>query len=199
MNCPECKRDADKFTGTCKTCGQILGERGKCKVITRHSKTIEFMLKHIPIKSTILDLGNHNVLGQLLKEEGYRVRNTDFDLDVYPKRLREIKADVCTGFEILEHLIEPARVLRNIRANEIVISVPMKRVLEKTYWNPDDEYDQHYHEFEMFQFDKLLKHCNYEIICSEKWKSYSSVLGRIFYQQPKFYIVHAQKGESNEV
>jgi len=23
MNCPECKRDAGKFIGTCKTCGQI--------------------------------------------------------------------------------------------------------------------------------------------------------------------------------
>lgn len=151
------------------------------------------MLTHIPLESTILDLGCHNELGQLLKKEGYCIRYTDFDLDAYPQKLREIKSDVVTGFEILEHLLEPVQVLRNVRANEIVVSVPMKRMFEKTYWNEEDDYDQHYHEFETFQFDKLLRYCNYEIICSEKWKSYSSVLGRIIYQQPKFYIVHAQK------
>jgi len=151
------------------------------------------MLKHIPIKSTILDLGFRNDLSWLLEKGGYHVKNTNFDLDVYPKRLREIKSDVVTGFEILEHLIEPARVLRNIRANEIVVSVPMMRMFEKTYWNPGDKYDQHYHEFETYQFDKLFRHCNYKIIRCEKWKSYSSMLGRIFYPQPKFYIVHAKQ------
>jgi len=164
-------------------------------MILRHRKTVEFMLNNITIKSTILDLGVEGELSHLLTKEGYRVKNTDFNLDIYPERLRKIKSDVVTGFEILEHLLEPAPVLKNIRAKEIVVSVPMKRIFEKTYWNKEDEYDQHYHEFETFQFDKLLKYCNYQIICSEQWKSYSSILGRIIYQQPKFYIVHAIKGE----
>jgi len=169
------------------------------KTILRHRKTVEFMLANISRKTTILDLGVKGELAMLLINEGYKVKNTEFDLDVYPERLKEIKSDIVTGFEILEHLIEPAPVLRNIRANEIVVSVPMKRSFEKTYWNELDGYDQHFHEFEIFQFDKLLKYCNYEIIRSEQWKSYSSIIGRIVYQQPKFYIVHATKGLEVEI
>ena len=151
------------------------------------------MLENIPIKSTILDLGVEGELSRILSQAGYKVKNTDFDLDLYPERLQKIESDVVTGFEILEHLLEPAQVLKNITAKEIVVSVPLMRMFEKTYWNKEDQYDQHYHEFETFQFDKLLRYCNYEIICSDKWKSYSSVLGRMIYRQPKFYIVYARK------
>jgi len=151
------------------------------------------MLKHIDKSKSILDLGKSNILSRLLIKEGYNIRNTFFDLDEHPTQLYH---DVVTGFEILEHLIEPAQVLKHINCNEAVFSVPIPRLFEKTYWNWGDRYDQHFHEFHPMQFDKLLNHCGWEISNSEKWRSYSSFAGWLLLWEPKHYIVHI--GRRNE-
>lgn len=162
----------------------------------RHQQTIEFLQRHVEVGKSILDLGEASSLTVLMQDEGYFVFNTSFDLDRTPELISEYDADVVTGFQILEHLIEPAPVLKTINSRHLVVSVAMPRRLENLYWNTDDEHDQHYHEFHQCQFDKLLRHCGWQIIATELWKSHSSILGRVLYPQPKYYIVYAKREET---
>lgn len=150
------------------------------------------MLKHIPLSKNILDLGKANNLTALMEDEGYNCINTTFDLDRTPELLSGFSAEIVVGFEILEHLIEPAPVLKAINTRHIVMSVPMPRRFEKLNWQ-EDEQCQHYHEFHVCQFNKLLRHCSWRIIATELWKSHSSYLGYLVYPQPKYYIVYAEK------
>ena len=162
-------------------------------MLRRHKLTIEFMLKYIDKSKSILDLGAENVLSNLLKENGFNIRNTYFDLEEFPGRVSVTNCDIVTGFEILEHLIDPGQVLKNLECTEAVFSVPLMRMFERTYWNDSDPFDQHYHEFTTKQFNKLLKHCNFKILYSEKWRSYSTPLGWLLSWQPKYYIVYCEK------
>ena len=71
----------------------------------RYINTLEFVKKHTPIKSKILDLGAVNTLSKILIEEGYKVRNTngedlDSDYHLYTKD----NSDYLTSFEIFEHI-----------------------------------------------------------------------------------------------
>ena len=52
----------------------------------RYINTLDFVKKHTPIKSKILDLGTVNTLSKILIEEGYKVKNTngeDLDSDYH--------------------------------------------------------------------------------------------------------------------
>ncbi len=77
-------------------------------MIRRHKLTIDFISKLVSKSKTILDLGVENELSNYLHKSGYKITNTDFDLDKHPECLNRFNMDVVTGFEILEHLIEPA-------------------------------------------------------------------------------------------
>jgi hypothetical protein len=59
-----------------------------------------------------------------------------------------------------------------------------------------DERDQHYHEFEDWQFDWLLKKSGWKIIRKEKWRNPSIMPGfrpilRSFYK--RYYAIEAEK------
>lgn len=149
------------------------------------------MSKHVPVGKSILDLGKRNNLTEKLENNGYLVLNTSFDLDLEAERISDYDTDVTTAFEILEHLVEPAPVLKNINSSFLVASVPLIRLFEKLNWQKD-EWGQHYHEFHTCQFDKLLRHCGWDIKASELWRSHSSALGYLAYPQPKYYIVYAK-------
>ena len=66
-------------------------------------------------------------------------------------------------------MLAPFNILREINAKKIITSVPLKLWFAEAYWNLDDDWDKHYHEFEKKQFDFLLKKTGWRIIDSEEW------------------------------
>lgn len=164
----------------------------------RFNKTLNFLRNHIDSKSVILDLGTPNDFSEGLKLEGYTVFNTaGEDLDINPETVNKFKdIQVVTAFEIFEHLINPLSVLQQLPANKLVASIPLSLWFAKAYRNKNDEWDQHFHEFEDWQFDLLLKKSGWNIIAREKWTSPTGKIGfRPFLRKitPRYYIVYAEK------
>ena len=164
----------------------------------RYSKTLSFLKQHIPFSHKILDLGINNPFSEMMRKEGYSVHNTDVnqDLDEEYHQVKDSKYEVVTAFEIFEHLVAPYNVLKEIKADYLVASVPLKLWFASAYWNEDDAWDRHYHEFEPRQFDMLLDKAGWEIKDSKKWKSYSWTFGirpllRFIY--PRYYIVYCER------
>lgn len=162
----------------------------------RFAKTIQFLKKVQPNCKTILDLGIENTLSVRLSSLGYTVQNTKGeDLDLIPESLLEYpKVDTVTAFEILEHLVSPYPVLKNIPSNNLVVTVPMSLWFSEPYRNKNDKFDMHYHEFVDWQFEMLLNKAGWEIKYSEKWTAPTYQIGirpilRFFY--PRFLAVHA--------
>lgn len=165
----------------------------------RYRNTIEFFSKHIDKDDRILDLGIDNEFSKKLKAHGYEINNTKGeDLDLEPDILTSYgKYDVITAFEILEHLVSPFILLKNLPAPKLVATVPLKLWFSKAYRNKKDERDMHFHEFEDWQFDWLLEKAGWNIIYSEKWTSPSGEFGirpilRSFY--PRYYAIYAERG-----
>ena len=168
----------------------------------RYSKTLSFLKKHIQVGSKILDLGVYNPLSQLMQQQGYKVKNTlGEDLDEDQSSLINSKAQVVTAFEILEHLLSPYQVLKSIKAEKLVVSVPLRLWFSPAYRSKNDMWDRHYHEFEDWQFDWLLEKTGWRIIASEKWTNPSSSIGirTLFrYFTSRYYIVFAQKNKQED-
>ena len=145
----------------------------------RFDKTLTFMDGLISKTDKILDLGPANPFGKILQEKGYQIENTplDVDLDLNPETVCEKTYDVMTAFEIFEHLVSPFPILRNVKANKLFASVPLKLWFAEAYWNEDDIYDRHYHEFESRQFDMLVEKAGWTIIKKERWKNPSGTIG----------------------
>ena len=165
----------------------------------RYHKTLSFLKKHIQLSSSILDLGVNNPLSRLMQQQGYKVKNTSGeDLDEDQSSLINSKAEVVTAFEILEHLLSPYQVLKSIKAEKLVVSVPLRLWFSPAYRSKNDMWDRHYHEFEDWQFDWLLEKTGWRIIASEKWTNPSSSIGirTLFrYFTSRYYIVFAQKNK----
>ncbi|MCY4001149.1 MAG: methyltransferase [Bacteroidetes bacterium] len=141
----------------------------------RFEHTLKFLDQTSPPPSRILDLGTPNELGKRMQLHGYEVSNTEGDLEC-PEPLGQ-HADLVTAFEILEHLVSPANVLRAIQAPRLIATVPLNLWFSKAYHNPKDLWDRHYHEFEDWQFDWLLEHSGWKIVRTEKWTSYGTCNG----------------------
>jgi len=159
----------------------------------RYERSITLVKRFVGRSSNILDLGYTNRLSHTIACCGYGIVNTNYDLDEQPERLLQEKADYVTAFEVLEHLVEPAPVLRALPCRILIASIPMPRLFEKTHWIDSDPLKQHYHEFTEKQFDKLLAHTGYTVKYRERWRSYSSLLGWAVLRQPKHYAVVAER------
>ncbi len=163
----------------------------------RFKITLEFLKKHIDTSEAILDLGVENPLSEILKQNGYSVNNTSgADLDFDTSEIENSNANVVTAFEIFEHLLSPFTVLNSIKANKLVISVPLKLWFASAYRSKTDLWDRHYHEFEDWQFDWLLEKTGWKIIDSKQWASPTKKIGirpilRFF--TPRYYIVYAER------
>ena len=164
----------------------------------RFKRTLEFVNASIQPPCNLLDIGTPNALSEYFKQNGYEVQNTiEKDLDLYPEIVHnDAEIDAVTAFEILEHLVNPMGVLKEIPGNHLFVSVPLRLWFSKAYRNPNNRWDQHYHEFEDWQFDWLLEKSGWEIVRSEKWKSLPLIPGfrpilRCF--TPRFYVVEARK------
>lgn len=163
----------------------------------RYKHTINFLKKHISNTETILDLGVENPFTKVMQQHGYSVQNTfGEDLDIDTSTIKNSDAQVVTAFEIFEHLLSPFTVLKSIKTNKLVASVPLKLWFSPAYRSKTDMLDRHYHEFEDWQFDWLLEKAGWKIIASEKWTNPTKKIGirpilRLF--TPRYYIVYAEK------
>ncbi len=162
----------------------------------RYALTLSFLKKVLP-PTTVLDLGIENPFSQIMKANGYTVMNTSGeDLDTERISVHTEEVDAIVAFEILEHLLNPFSLLQEIRANKLVVTVPLKLWFAPAYRHKTDERDRHYHEFEDWQFDWLLEKTGWKIMTKEKWTSPTGQFGirpllRRF--TPRYYAVYAER------
>jgi len=163
----------------------------------RYRITFQFLQKHIPNTSNILDLGIENPFSKVMKENGFKVENTKGeDLDIDTSTISNSNADTVTAFEIFEHLLSPFTVLKNIKANKLVASVPLKLWFASAYRSKTDMLDRHYHEFEDWQFDWLLEKAGWQIKARKKWTNPTKKIGIrpiLRWFTPRYYIVYAER------
>lgn len=163
----------------------------------RFKHTAEFLEKHITSHSTILDLGVENPFTEIMKQHGFKVTNTQGeDLDINTTGIENSDADVVTAFEIFEHLLSPFTVLKSIKADKLVASVPLKLWFSSAYRSKTDMRDRHYHEFEDWQFDWLLEKAGWKIIDRQKWTNPTKKIGIrpiLRWFTPRYYIVYAKR------
>lgn len=163
----------------------------------RYKETIEFLKSVAPPPANVLDLGVKNPFSAVMQEHGYKVTNTSGeDLDFETAVVKNSSAEIITAFEIFEHLVAPFNVLRDIKADRLVATVPLSLWFSSAYRSKTDKWDRHYHEFEDWQFDWLLEKAGWEIKKRHKWTNPVSKVGlrpllRKF--TPRYYAVYAEK------
>lgn len=163
----------------------------------RYKHTIEFLKTHVSNSESILDLGVQNPFSEILKSEGFSVENTQGeDLDIDSASIESSKADVVTAFEIFEHLLSPFTVLKSIKSNKLVASIPLRLWFSSAYRSKTDMWDRHYHEFEDWQFDWLLEKAGWKILARQKWTNPTKKIGirpLLRWFTPRYYIVYAER------
>ncbi len=163
----------------------------------RYQITLQFLKDHIPPGSKILDLGVKNPFTEIMSQTGYLVENTKGeDLDEDFSAVQNTDADVVTAFEIFEHLLAPYNILKEIKADKLVASVPLRLWFSPAYRSKTDTWDRHYHEFESWQFDWLLEKAGWNIKKSIKFTNPVNKIGirpvlRRFI--PRYYLVYAER------
>ena len=163
----------------------------------RYRQTLQFLQEHVTAPATVLDLGVKNPFSEIMEQAGYSVSNTaGEDLDLHTQAVSSSQAEVVTAFEIFEHLLAPFNVLREIKAEKLVTSIPLKLWFSPAYRSKTDPWDRHYHEFEDWQFDWLLEKSGWEIKARHKWTNPVKNIGlRPLLRQfvPRYYIVYAER------
>lgn len=163
----------------------------------RFKHTASFLEKHITKDQSILDLGVENPFSKIMRDHGYSVENTQGeDLDLDYSSVQDSDADVVTAFEIFEHLVAPFNILREIKANKLVASIPLRLWFSGAYRSKTDPWDRHYHEFEDWQFDWLLEKAGWQIKDRAKWTNPVKKLGvrpLLRSMTPRYYIVYAER------
>ena len=163
----------------------------------RYRITIDFVKKHISENENILDLGVINPFSKILVDNGYKVNNTGGeDLDIDRSIITRSSASVVTAFQIFEHLTNPFQVLKEIKSDKLVCSIPLRLWFSSAYRNRNDERDNHFHEFEDWQFRLLLKKTGWNIIDEKKITNPVKKFGfrpilRLFTN--RYLIVYAEK------
>ena len=163
----------------------------------RYQITTDFIKKHVDKNELILDLGIENPLSKMLKNNGYNIINTGGeDLDIDQSAVKETNATVVTAFQIFEHLLNPFQLLMSIKANKLVCSVPLSLWFANAYRNSKDIRDNHFHEFEDWQFRLLLQKTGWKIIEEKKFTNPVKKIGlrpllRLFTN--RYLIIYAEK------
>jgi len=163
----------------------------------RYNITLDFLNEVIPTNSKILDLGVENPFSEIMSQNGYQVENTrGEDLDEDFTSVQRSDAGVVTAFEIFEHLIAPYNILKEIKANKLVASVPLRLWFAPAYRSKTDKWDRHYHEFEPWQFDWLLEKSGWEI---KRKTTFTNPVKKIGFRPflrlitPRYYLVYAER------
>jgi hypothetical protein len=163
----------------------------------RYKHTLEFLEKHISKSAHILDLGVENPFSIIMKKQGYTIFNTSGeDLDTNHTSLKTNDYSVTTAFEIFEHLISPLEILKNLKGDKLVASIPLRLWFASAYKSKTDKRDRHYHEFEDWQFDWLLEKAGWKVVAHEKFTNPVKKIGirpllRAF--TPRYYMVYAER------
>ena len=168
----------------------------KSKNERRFYHTMQLIDQFLTRKDQILDLGIENQLSRLMSQEGYSVSNTGGeDLDDHYENLKHIDADAVTGFEILEHLLNPYSVLKNLPGKKLLVTVPLSLWFSQPFRDVNaDPREWHYHEFTDWQFDRLLEKSGWDIQYREKWTGPTNKIGfRPLLRRitPRYYAVYA--------
>jgi len=163
----------------------------------RFNLTLQFLKKHIKPSETILDLGVPNPFSKIMEDNGYAVINTKGeDVDNDQTALQAENYEVFTAFEIFEHLLNPYTVLQNVKADKVLISIPLRLWFSPAYRSKTDMWDRHYHEFEDWQLDWLLEKAGYKIVDRIKFTHPVKKLGLrplLRWITPRYYLVYAEK------
>jgi hypothetical protein len=163
----------------------------------RFTLTLAFLKKHISPTETILDLGVPNPFSKIMIENGYTVTNTKGeDLDNDQSTLRNEDYTVFTAFEIFEHLLNPYTLLEHVKADKLLISIPLRLWFSPAYRSKTDPWDRHYHEFEDWQLDWLLEKTGWKIMDRQKFTHPVKKFGfrpLLRYFTPRYYMVYAEK------
>ena len=163
----------------------------------RFNITLDFLKKHVQTSETIFDLGVPNPFSKIMEANDYKVINTTGeDIDENQTALQSEKYEVFTAFEIFEHLLNPYTILKNVKADKILISIPLRLWFSPAYRSKTDMWDRHYHEFEEWQLDWLLEKTGFKIIDSVKFTHPVKKFGfRPFLRwfTPRYYLVYAEK------
>ena len=163
----------------------------------RYKHTLAFLQEVVTTEEKILDLGISNPFSEILINLNYSVTNTQGeDLDVNTTVVKTENYDVVTAFQILEHLVAPFNVLKDIKAKKLLASVPLKLWYASAYRSKTDDRDRHYHEFEDWQFDWLLEKAGWQIMKKEKFTNPVNKIGlRPFLRRfsPRYYLVYAER------
>lgn len=163
----------------------------------RFNLTLQFLKKHVSTAETILDLGVPNPFSKIMEDNGYAVINTKGeDVDNDQTALQAENYEVFTAFEIFEHLLNPYTVLQNVKADKVLISIPLRLWFSPAYRSKTDMWDRHYHEFEDWQLDWLLEKAGYKIVDRLKFTHPVKKLGLrplLRWITPRYYLVYAEK------
>ena len=164
----------------------------------RFDRTLEFINKSKFKPKKILDLGPNNTFAEILRNKGFQVVNTGVvDLDDQPEIVEKFDdIDCITSFEIFEHLVAPFNVLRKLPKVKMFVSVPLRLWFSPAFRNKNDKWDQHYHEFEDWQFKLLLRKTGWKVIDEKKFTNPVKKIGfrpllRLFTN--RYLIVYAEK------
>ncbi len=163
----------------------------------RFNITLDFLKKHTKTNEIIFDLGVPNPFSKIMVANGYQVINTKGeDIDVNPSALQNEDYEVFTAFEIFEHLLNPFTVLQNVKADKILISIPLRLWFSSAYRSKTDKWDRHYHEFEDWQLDWLLEKTGFKIIDRVKFTHPVKKIGfrpLLRWFTPRYYLVYAER------
>jgi len=163
----------------------------------RYKKTLEFLEEVVPSPAKILDLGVENPFSKIMEQHNYQVKNTGGeDLDLNTSAVKTDEFEIVTAFEIFEHLVSPYNVLKDIQAQKLVATVPLKLWFSNAYRSKTDMRDRHFHEFEDWQFDWLLEKAGWHIKKTAKWTNPINKIGfRPLLRSitPRYYAVYAER------
>ncbi|WP_264512691.1 class I SAM-dependent methyltransferase [Flavobacterium sp. N1719] len=159
--------------------------------------TLEFLKKHINVHERIFDLGVPNPFSKIMEEQGYSVQNTTGeDIDNDTSALKNNEYEVFTAFEIFEHLLNPYTVLQNVKADKVLISIPLRLWFSPAYRSKTDMWDRHYHEFEDWQLDWLLEKTGFKIVDRIQFTHPVKKIGirpLLRWITPRYYLVYAER------
>ncbi len=166
----------------------------------RYKNTLKMLKSVCPAPSTVFDLGVTNPFSEIMKQNNYKVYNTNGeDLDEKPNILIPKDVDIVTGLEILEHLVSPYPLLKNLDAKRVLLTVPINLWFANAYKSKTDLRDRHYHEFEPWQFDMLIEKAGWKIVKKEFWKNPSYKIGfrpLLRNLTNRYYAVYAERSKT---
>jgi len=133
----------------------------------RYRKTLLMLNTYFDAEGPMLNLGGDTVINDLFRRHGFKFDSPDLgDLDY----VKDVPGYACTTcFEVLEHLCNPFNLLTLLRG-KLILTVPLRQFHKRNYWNNDNDYEQHYIEFEPRALRKLLSKTGWTIIHEEFWR-----------------------------